>query len=107
MALGRHMGDFHEVHRELLYPLVCPAPSADAVERMRGHQARLRQSLYSTSRVLIGNLEDLCDLVGRHEGPVVFYILQNVRGAPLREARLKVNDVRLQQLSDIQLTLND
>src|SRR3989441_10024737 len=74
---------------------------------MRGQQARLRQSLESTSRVLIGNLEDICDLVGGHEGPVVFYILQNVRGAPLREARRKVIDDRLERPCGERITLDD
>src|SRR3989442_7786829 len=59
------------------------------------------------TRVLVGNPEPLRDLVSRHQGPVMFHILQNVRRASLWDTRREVVDDRLERLRVEDLTFDD
>src|SRR3989442_1617528 len=91
----------------LLILLVTQAHRRDPVEAGGGQNPPRREFLEPTMRVLLGNPEDLRNLVGGSESPVMLRVLQDVRRAPLREVRRQVIDDRLERLCSEDLALYD
>src|SRR2546427_11377243 len=107
MNFGRPLGNLNESHGGFCHLFGDPAQSRNPAERTWGKQAPRRKPLEPMTRVLVGNPEHLRDLVSRHQGPVMFHILQNVRRASLWETRREVVDDRLERLRGEDLTFDD